>query len=139
MKRRGFIKKSSALSLFLGIPILNKNDDLKKKQINGVFKHHVYFWLKEPKNKEGNALFLKNLTGFLEECDMINSVHIGKPANTPREVVDNSYTYDLLVTFDDKKEQDAYQEHEAHKRFVNETAHLWTKVQVYDSIELAKY
>ena len=118
---------------------MKKNKDLKEKQIVGVFKHHVYFWLKDPENEETNNLFLKNLTGFLKECDMIKSVHIGKPAQTPRDVVDNSYTYDLLATFDGKEEQNAYQEHPAHKRFVEETAHVWTRVQIYDSIELAKY
>ena len=139
MERRSFLKKGSVLSILFSFPIMKKDMDLKKKQIDGVFKHHVYFWLKEPENEETNKLFLKNLTDFLKECDMIKSVHIGKPAQTPRDVVDNSYTYDLLATFDGKDEQNAYQEHTAHKRFVEETAHVWTRVQVYDSIELAKY
>ncbi len=113
--------------------------ELMKKQIKGVFIHHVFFWLKEPENESVNKLFLKNLSGFLKECEMIKSVHIGKPAQTPRDVVDNSYTYDLVATFDRKEEQDAYQQHPAHKHFVAETAHVWKRVQVYDSIELTNY
>lgn len=104
------------------------------KKIDGTFRHHVYFWLKNPDNKDECKLFMKNLTKFLKEVDVILSAHVGEPAGTPREVVDNSYHYDLLVNFKNKEEQDIYQEHPAHKKFVEDTAHLWTKVQVYDSI-----
>ncbi|MFW5751847.1 MAG: Dabb family protein [bacterium] len=106
------------------------------KKIDGSFRHHVFFWLKNPDNEEERKVFLDNLTSFLEKVDVILSVHVGEPAETQREIVDNSYHYDLLVTFKDKKDQDIYQEHPAHEKFVDDTSRLWTKVLVYDSLSV---
>ncbi|MFW5657559.1 MAG: Dabb family protein [Bacteroidota bacterium] len=106
------------------------------KKVDGTFRHHVYFWLKNPDSNEDRKLFMKNLTNFLKEVEVILSVHVGEPAGTPRDVVDNSYQYDLLVNFKNKEDQDIYQEHPAHIKFVDDTAHLWAKVQVYDSISV---
>jgi len=106
------------------------------KSIDGDFKHHVFFWLKHPDNKSEREKFLYNLTDFLNSVDVIVGVHIGEPAGTSREVVDNSYHYDLLVTFKNKEDQDKYQEHDAHKKFVSDTSELWSRVIVYDSLSL---
>jgi hypothetical protein len=66
----------------------------------------------------------------------IKTKHVGTPADTEREVIDNSYSYCLVVTFDSKKEHDIYQDHTLHKQFIENASDLWEKVLVYDSISI---
>ena len=108
----------------------------KGKTIKGEFIHSVYFWLKTPNDTVANELFMKELTSFIDEMDMIVGKHIGSPAPTDRDVIDNTYTYSLVLTFKNKEDQDTYQEHPRHKQFVENASDLWNKVQVYDSIIL---
>ena len=58
---------------------------------------------------------------------------IGVPAATSRPVIDRSYTFALVVMFDDLVGHDAYQEHPIHKAFVENFSGHWTKVQIFDS------
>ena len=58
---------------------------------------------------------------------------IGKPPRASRDVVDGSFTYSLIVTFESAEAQQKYQEEPPHKRFVEESEALWEKVIVYDS------
>lgn len=103
---------------------------------NKNFYHNVFFWLKEPNNLNNNLLFENALQKFLNTSNYPKTAVITKPAQTEREVVDNSYTYALLVSFDTKEKHDLYQEEEAHQQFLNEASHLWDKVQIFDSIAL---
>ncbi len=62
--------------------------------------------------------------------------HIGIPAATEeRGVVDNSYTYSYMVMFDSLDDQNIYQKHPVHLKFIEENSHLWNKVVVYDSVD----
>ncbi len=99
----------------------------------GKFVHSVYFWLNNPDNAEENELFLKNLHEFLENSQYLTSYHVAPPAGTPRDLVDNSYDYNLVVTFDSKELQDKYQTEPAHVKFVETSSQLWNRVQIYDS------
>ena len=100
----------------------------------GKFYHVVYFWLKEPENDKSKTQFLTSLNSFLDEVKEIKSRHVGNPASTRRPVIDSSYTFSLILSFDNKEDQDLYQDHPAHKRFIAESQDLWERVQVYDSI-----
>ena len=99
----------------------------------GNFYHVVFFWLKEPENQTARKQFLASLNGFLDEVSEIKTRHVGSPAPTNRPVIDSSYTFSLILTFNNKQDQDIYQEHAAHKRFIAESENLWQRVQVYDS------
>ena len=113
-----------------------------KSKTNGApgnFSHTVYFVLANPDSDEDRKAFEASLTKFLDASEFIVTKHIGTPAATAhREVVDGSYTYSLLLTFKNKADQDAYQEEAVHKTFIEESAHLWTKVLVYDSENILK-
>lgn len=100
---------------------------------NGSFAHTVYFWLNDPESEEVHTLFQTSLKKFILNSPDITTYHIGTPANTDRPVIDSSYSYALLLTFDDKAAQDRYQEDPAHKVFIKECEALWSKVIVYDS------
>lgn len=100
------------------------------------FYHNVFFWLKDPKNTKDCLLFETALQKFLDASIYPETSVITKPAHTQREVVDNSYTYALLVSFDSKEKHDLYQAEEAHQQFLKEAAHVWEKVQIFDSLAL---
>lgn len=133
--RRSFLKKSAAFLTIIGLSGLSKKSVAGEITLKGTLVHHVFFWLKEPKNKEHCTKFESALTE-LTKVKTIKISHIGKPADTEsRDVVDHSYTYSLLVLFNSKEEQDLYQIDPIHQKFVKENSNLWDKVVVYDSAD----
>ena len=129
LKRRNFFRKAvtsfSALGL-LSIPAMA----FQKPKVQGRFVHMVFFWLKDTTDTDQ---FIASTEKFLQEVEVVKAFHLGKPAGTPREVVDNSYGVALVVTFDSKEDQDAYQKHSAHLNYIEENKEKWTRVQIYDS------
>lgn len=97
-----------------------------------MFVHHVYFWLKEGLSTEDIQKF-ENTVQTLLKIDVVKLGDVGKPASTDRPVIDRSYSYSLLLVFENKEGHDIYQPHPVHENFVKECAHLWTKVLIYDS------
>ena len=100
----------------------------------GPFFHVVFFWLIND-SKEVKSSFEKELRHFIEHVDEIRTSHIGTPAETDRDVIDNTWSYSLVLSFDSKKEHDIYQDHSLHKRFIENASSLWEKVLVYDSVK----
>lgn len=98
--------------------------------------HHVFFWLKNPDSVVDREKLIAGVKS-LAAIDTVRSIHVGVPASTEkRDVVDNSYHVSELLGFDDVAGQDAYQVHPLHKKFVDEHQHLWSKVVVYDALEV---
>ena len=133
--RRSFIKKAAAGIAAAGLLPLSKNTMAGGVKITSALIHHVFFWLKEPKNEAHK----KQLAAALNELLKIKTIkmsHIGTPAGTKsRDVVDHSYSFSYLVMFDNQADQDAYQIDPIHTKFVEENSHLWSKVVVYDSVD----
>jgi len=99
-----------------------------------IFIHHVYFWLKNTGNIDDRDLLVAGLTK-LSKATTIKQFHIGKPANTNREVIDRSYAVSWMLVFDNDADQETYQTDPMHLKFIEECSHLWSKVVVYDSID----
>lgn len=97
------------------------------------FVHHVYFWLKKPITRETRLKFENGLKKLVT-IETIVGKHLGTPAATDRGVIDSTYSYSLLLTFKSKEDQDIYQTHPTHLKFIDECEELWEKVLVYDSI-----
>lgn len=96
--------------------------------------HKVFFWLKNPNSKEDQAKLIAGITS-LGAIETVRAIHVGIPASTEkRDVVDNSYQVSEMLCFDDVEGQNIYQAHPLHQKFIDEHAHLWSKVVVYDSI-----
>ncbi len=95
--------------------------------------HTVFFWFNEGVTEEQKNGFIEGLQS-LKDVETVRNFYIGPPAGTPREVVDNSYEYALILHFDDKAGQDAYQEHPIHQAFVQGQEGVWERVQVYDTL-----
>lgn len=72
----------------------------------------------------------------LVTIETIVGKHIGTPASTNRGVIDSSYSYSLLLTFKNKEDQDIYQTHPTHLKFIEECEELWEKLVVYDSVSI---
>lgn len=142
--RRNFIRKLGGLfaTLALGTTLragerINQSDITgKDKKLEGGFFHMVFFWLIND-SPEVEKQFLKELKDFVGQVEEIKKVHIGPPADTDRDVIDNTYSFSLVVTFDSKKEHDIYQEHAAHLKFIDNASSLWKKVLVYDSVKFS--
>ncbi len=140
--RRKFIRKLGGITAMLALGSTARAKNMNRseegegndKELEGGFFHMVFFWLVDD-TPEVKEKFLKELNNFVKEVDEIKKVHIGPPADTDRDVIDNTYSYNLLITFDSKKQQDIYQEHPAHKKFIENASSLWKKVLVYDSIK----
>ena len=101
--------------------------------LSNSFVHHVFFRLKNPSSSEDRTALVAGLKA-LAVPDLITGHHIGIPAGTSRDVVDNAYAVSWLVIFATAADQDAYQTHPIHLEFVKTCSHLWEKVTVYDSI-----
>jgi hypothetical protein len=133
--RRSFIKQAAAGAALAGLLPLTKQASAGEVKITGALIHHVFFWLKEPKNEAHKKQLVKALTDLLK-VETIRMSHIGFPAGTEsRDVVDHSYSVSYMTIFDNQAGQDAYQVHPLHLKFVEENSHLWNKVVVYDSVD----
>lgn len=133
--RRTFIKKAAAGVALAGLLPLSNNASAGEVKISNALIHHVFFWLKEPKNEAHKKQLVAALNELLK-VETIKMSHIGFPAGTEnRDVVDNSYSVSYLVMFDNINDQTKYQVDPIHTKFVAENSHLWSKVVVYDSVD----
>jgi hypothetical protein len=101
-----------------------------------VFVHHVFFWLTHPDNSKDLDLLVAGLKK-LSAVKTIRQFHIGRPADTNREVIERSYSVSWLVLFDNASDQESYQTDPIHLKFVEECSGLWGKVLVHDSVDVS--
>lgn len=94
--------------------------------------HHVLFWLKADTTETQKNNFRKGLES-LSGIATIRNLHIGTAAPIERAVVDTSYTFSLLIFFDDLAGHDIYQSHPLHLAFLDEFRVFFEKVVIYDS------
>jgi len=128
VSRRNFVKHS-AMAIATTSVTLPELEEKKKD----LFVHHVYFWLK----KAGDAADTATLIAGLEKLRAVPTIklsHIGTPAPTNRDVIDRSYAVSWLCFFENGPDQEVYQKHPIHLKFIEECSHVWERVIVYDSI-----
>ena len=93
--------------------------------------HNVYFWLKDDLDALQMAAFETGLASLCGD-QAVTQGWYGKPAQTDRDVVENSYDYGLVLVFEDLAAHDAYQEGAVHLQFVEDHLDKWDKVVVHD-------
>lgn len=103
-----------------------------------MFIHAVYFWLRDGLTHAEEAQFSAGVTSLLA-IESVKHGWVGVAASTDRPVIDRSYSRALVVVFADEAGHDAYQVDPIHDRFRDECHHLWTRVQIYDSVSAASY
>ena len=133
ISRRKFLNTGSKASL-AGTAIF-ASTNLIDKQMKNIFIHHVYFWLKNPGNMADRDKLVEGLNK-LSKATTIHQFHIGKPANTKREVIDSSYAVSWMLVFQNDADQATYQTDPIHLKFIEECSHLWSKVVVYDAVDV---
>ena len=94
--------------------------------------HHVLFWLNTDTSEEQKKAFREGLES-LAKVESIKSIYIGTPAPIERAVVDITYTFSLMVIFENLEGHDIYQVHPVHKAFLDEFRILFEKVVIYDA------
>lgn len=94
--------------------------------------HHVLFWLKADTTEDQKKAFRNGLES-LAKIETIKSFYIGTPAPISRPVVDTTYTFSLLIVFNDLAGHDSYQVDPIHKAFLEEFRVFFEKVVIYDS------
>lgn len=132
--RRKFIGNAGKAAI-AGTIIFAAGPQPAATNMKNIFLHHVYFWLKNA----GSAADRDKLVEGLQTLTAIKTIrqfHIGKPAATNRGVIDTSYAVSWFVLFDNDADQASYQTDPIHLKFVEDYAHLWEKVIVYDSVDV---
>ena len=130
--RRNFVAKIAAGMAATGIISIPGYSHANNAPIKDVFVHHVFFWMKEPENSEARKQFQHGLDTLIAIPHILTS-HIGTPVQSASEVVDDSFSYSLLTFFKSKEDQDNYETHPIHLKFIQDCQHLWKKVIVYDA------
>ena len=131
MKRRKFIATTA-----LGTSIVLLNNDANARQIDQTeeITHYVLFWLK----KDLSDKDIKDFAGFFEllkKIPVVKSMKYGKSASTnQRDVVDNSFSYNLVATFKDIAAINSYENHPIHLDAIKKYSQFWEKVVVHDSL-----
>tara|TARA_R100001369_G_scaffold18841_1_gene34370 strand:+ start:2919 stop:3365 length:447 start_codon:yes stop_codon:yes gene_type:complete len=120
------------LFLTMTIASYGQNEE-HMKNFDSNFVHTVFFWLKNPDSVEDRKVFETSILKFMRDSKYAKTNFVGVPPKATRDVVDGSFTYSLVVTFESADAQAKYQTEEAHNLFVAESSNLWTKVIVYDS------
>ncbi|NAS10450.1 Dabb family protein [Poritiphilus flavus] len=126
------MKKSVCIFTFLMLTAISYSQD-NMKTFDPNYVHTVFFWFNNPDNEVDQAHFEASLKKFLKNSKFAKTNFIGKAPKATRDVVDDSFTYKLVVTFDSAEAQQGYQEEDAHLIFIEECKDLWKKVIVYDA------
>jgi len=133
--RRKFIGNLGKASLATTVMAKPSNTAVKPKELKKRFIHHVYFWLKNKGNTNDKARLIEGLRK-LSTVKTIQQFSIGMPAGTNRDVIDNSYSISWMLLFKNDKDQASYQVDPIHLKFVEDYSHLWSKVIVYDTVDV---
>lgn len=132
MKRRTFIQSTAGI---IGTTALATTASADKKKVSkSQIVHSVYFWLKEGLTEKEITAFTAFFEALRAIPDVI-SLKYGRPAQTnPRPVVDQSWTYNLIVVFEQMDHINIYENHPIHLKAIEDFSSNWTKVVVYDTL-----
>ncbi|MCI0921383.1 Dabb family protein [Sphingobacterium rhinopitheci] len=131
MERRKFIAASLLAVSTTGIMSCSKSS--QENEEYGPIIHSVYFWLKEDITDKEKIDFI-NFFEALRGIEAIQTLRFGQPAPAnPRPVVDNSFSYNLIVTFSNMENLNIYENHPDHLAAIEKYQQYWTKVEVRDT------
>ena len=132
--RRTFISNTGKAAIITGLASLT-NTTVSAMTANNIFVHHVFFYLKNLSSKEDRDKLVEGLKK-LSKVKTIKTFHIGKPADTHRDVIERSYSISWMLHFSNAADQESYQTDPIHLKFIEDYSSLWQKVVVYDSVDV---
>ncbi|MBV8781287.1 MAG: Dabb family protein [Phycisphaerae bacterium] len=97
-----------------------------------MFTHVVLFWLKPGTPESARLALESDCTNLLGQIPGLKLISVGRPAMTPRDVVDNSYDIGLCTAFESSEGHDVYQKHPLHLDFISRNKAHWDRVRVVD-------
>ena len=116
----------------------NAQENGNTQDFDPSYVHTVFFWMRDPANEDANKKFEASLRNFLDSSKYAKTQFIGRPPKATRDVVDDSFTYSLVLSFESAEAQENYQKEAAHLVFIEESQILWDKVVVYDAMGIQK-
>lgn len=122
--------------LFCLVIVISSCTSKENAYFDSTYVHVVYFWFNNPDSQEDKAFFETSLKKFISSSKYAKTNFIGIAPKATRDVVDDSYTYNIVLTFESAAAQEAYQKEDVHLQFIAESQHLWKKVVVYDAIPI---
>lgn len=132
MERRKFITGSAVAAIAAGTlssTLLNELAPAKE-----YYSHYLLFWLK-PELTEKQVADFAQFFEELRKLPYLKSLHYGKAAkSSPRKVLDNSFTYNVVMTFDSLEDLETYGKLPKHLETVKKYSVFWDKMQVHDSV-----
>lgn len=132
MERRKFITGSAMAAL--AASTLNSNFFKTTEPAKVFYNHYLLFWLK-PELTEKQVTDFAQFFEELHKLPYLKSLHYGRPANSsPRKVLDNSFTYNVVMTFDSLEDLETYGKLPKHLETVKKYSVFWDKMQVHDSV-----
>lgn len=130
--RRKFIASTALLSTSVATMAMPSTSGANKYPII----HHAIFWLKNPTSIEDRDKLVEGVK-TLSKIEIIGELRVGILANTEkRDVVDNTWSVSEIMFFSDLANQASYQTHPIHLEFIKNYSHLWSKVIVYDAVDV---
>jgi hypothetical protein len=136
MERRFFLKSGLAATGLLAsnISLVGAHAQNKEELQSGTIIHSVYFWLKKGISKADEQQFLAFFE-VLRKLPGVKSLIYGKAAGTTKRVVtDNTFDYNLIVTFENLEAIKIYETHPDHLKGAEAFSKYWDKVQVRDTV-----
>ncbi|WP_294284657.1 Dabb family protein [uncultured Chryseobacterium sp.] len=137
MERRKFLFRSVQASVLLlvsgnlfasALPMFNP---IKKKK---VYFHYLLFWLRKDLSKAEVKDF-ENFFKGLAQLPYQKNLRYGKPAaSSPRNVLDNSFTYNASMEFDSLEELEAYGQLPEHLALVQKYKPFFERMLVHDTV-----
>lgn len=137
MERRKFLFRSVQASALLlisanmfasALPMFNP---LKKKK---VYFHYLLFWLRKDLS-EAEVKEFENFFEGLKKLPYQKNLRYGKSADsTPRNVLDNTFTYNASMEFDTLEELEAYGQLPEHLALVKKYKPFFEKMLVHDTV-----
>ena len=133
MKRKDFMV-GTVLTATSGTALAKQNKSANIELKKDTIIHNVYFWLKDGISKTEEADFLRYFK-ILAKIPLAQTLILGKAAPTPpRDVVDHSYSYHLMITFKNLEDITAYGNHPDHAAGAEQFKKYWQRVEVKDTI-----
>ena len=97
--------------------------------------HSVYLWLHDNVTEEDRREFRNGLK-LLTTAQSVVHGYVGVPADIARDVIDSSYSFSLILIFEDLGAHNRFQDDSKHHCFREMFRSYWKRVQIYDVVEV---
>lgn len=102
---------------------------------SGALLHVVLLWYRADMPPAERDALVALYVERVRSVPGVDAVWLGRPAGTPRDVVDNTYDQLVLMRFCDAAAAAAWQTHPVHEELLQRFGRHFARVLVYDAAE----